>query len=259
MRDSTERTDENLSSITDDEEELLSSTDFGGSLRSDEKQWRSQDLETGRRSTGNRFTRAFWSYRGLIDTILLLVIIGLLAALQKQLKMPPKAAWQVGGDYTGGSVQIPTKVVKWEADMDYAPRNMTHFFTDETLAKWNALLPANAGYPTTETFFTTSMTHQLHCLYMMGKVYSGVMTNITHSLPHDYNTHFLHCIDYLRQAVMCAGDLALEAHDPKDSDDLGPQDGGWSGQHVCKDYSQVKTYLEGQIKDGVRSVLPIDD
>jgi hypothetical protein len=69
---------------------------------------------------------------------------------------------------------------------------------------------------------------------------------------------------------MCSADLALEAHDVTDSDDLGPLDGGWSGQHgetflslffrrtvcvlqwnadtslVCKDYSQVINYLEGK-------------
>ena len=30
---------------------------------------------------------------------------------------------------------------------------------------------------------------------------------------------------------MCSADLALEAHDVIDSDDLGPLDGGWSGHH----------------------------
>ena len=54
------------------------------------------------------------------------------------------------------------------------------------------------------TVFTTSMTHQLHCLFMMGRVYAGVVHNDTSSLPADYHAHFLHCIDYIRQGVMCA-------------------------------------------------------
>ena len=66
---------------------------------------------------------------------------------------------------------------------------------------------------------------------MMGRIYSGIATNVTQSLPQDYHTHYLHCIDYLRQAIMCAGDMSLEAHSKKDSDDNGPLDGGWSGQH----------------------------
>lgn len=28
--------------------------------------------------------------------------------------------------------------------------------------------------------------------------------------PNDYEAHFLHCVDYMRQAAMCAGDLAIE-------------------------------------------------
>lgn len=47
----------------------------------------------------------------------------------------------------------------------------------------------------------------------------------------DYHTHYLHCIDYLRQAVMCAGDTALEPHSANDGKDLGPLDGGWNGIH----------------------------
>jgi hypothetical protein len=66
---------------------------------------------------------------------------------------------------------------------------------------------------------------------MMAKVYSGIMSNMTSGLPHDYNSHFLHCVDYLRQGIMCSADLSMEAHDVTDSDDLGPLDGGWSGHH----------------------------
>lgn len=67
--------------------------------------------------------------------------------------------------------------------MLYAPKNMTNFFTDETLAKWNTMMPGmefghlsrllvriltltvGTGYPSGDkTFYTTSMTHQLHCV-----------------------------------------------------------------------------------------------
>ena len=65
----------------------------------------------------------------------------------------------------------------------------------------------------------------------MGRIFSGVMENVTDMLPDDWHDHFMHCVDYVRQGIMCAGDLALEAHDAMDADDLGPLDGGWSGQH----------------------------
>ena len=115
---------------------------------------------------------------------------------------------------------------------------------------------------------------------MMARIYSSLRAGQSEGspgLPADYHSHYLHCIDYLRQATMCAGDVAVEAHEPDDADDNGPLDGGWSGHHVCKDYRQVTSYLEGescrplsltiwssandigQIRDGVRTVLPIDD
>jgi hypothetical protein len=67
--------------------------------------------------------------------------------------------------------------------------------------------------------------------FMMGRIFSGLQTNNEHPLPNDYETHFLHCIDYLRQAIMCAADVALEPHTPEDPDDLGPLDGSWGGHH----------------------------
>lgn len=64
---------------------------------------------------------------------------------------------------------------------------------------------------------------------MMGRIYAGITHSMTNRLPADYHAHFLHCIDYLRQGVMCAGDLAVEPHGAEDADDLGPMDGGWGG------------------------------
>lgn len=104
---------------------------------------------------------------------------------------------------------------------------------------------------------------------MMGRIFSALSGNITGVLPSDYFTHYMHCVDYLRQAVMCNGDMAMEPHLPTDGPDNGPLDGGWNGMHgmgpslipartvvlldsvltfrdtVCKDYSQVINYLDG--------------
>lgn len=66
---------------------------------------------------------------------------------------------------------------------------------------------------------------------MMGRVYAGVTESRTAELPADYHAHFLHCIDYIRQGIMCSGDVALEPHTPEDADDLGAKDGGWNGLH----------------------------
>ena len=111
----------------------------------------------------------------------------------------------------------------------------------------------------------------------MAQIYSRLESGAKTSLPAEYQSHYLHCVDYLRQAIMCSGDVAMEAHTPGESGDNGPLDGGWSGYHgkrislfgllfhqqagrfllsildrmlrdttVCKDYSQVIHYLEGE-------------
>lgn len=109
------------------------------------------------------------------------------------------------------------------------------------------------------TFSTTTMTHQLHCLFMMARIYAGFAQGTPEMLAEDHNSHYMHCIDYLRQGIMCSADLATEPHKPTDSNDNGPGDGSWGGLHVCKDYGQVTDYLAREIKEGVRVVLPIDD
>ncbi|KAK3938560.1 hypothetical protein QBC46DRAFT_389930 [Diplogelasinospora grovesii] len=195
----------------------------------------------------------------MINTVLLLVITVLLTILLLQHRRTG-AEFQVGGDFTGAGPTIGTKIVKFESDMSFAPMEPREFFSNETLARWNTLMPVGTGWGSVnETFFTTSMTHQLHCVFMMGRIFNGLMLNVTDNLPSDWHFHFLHCIDYLRQAIMCSGDVAMEAHEPDETDDTGPLDGGWNAHHVCKDYGQVIKYLERQIKDGVRVVLPIDD
>ncbi|KAF2465348.1 uncharacterized protein BDR25DRAFT_204684, partial [Lindgomyces ingoldianus] len=197
-----------------------------------------------------------------LDTCLLLVILGLLLLLlvRNPKGHSPSGSSQLGEDFTSNGPEFATRIIKWESDMSFVPTNTSEFLTDEVLARWNTIMPARTGFgPPGQAFSTTSMTHQLHCVYMLGRTYSGIISGKTQDLPQDYHAHFFHCIDYLRQAVMCSADLALELHKVTDADDLGAGDGGWSGRHVCKDYSQVISYLERQISDGVRIVLPIDD
>lgn len=67
--------------------------------------------------------------------------------------------------------------------------------------------------------------------YMMARIFSGVVSDNYADIPEDYHFHFLHCIDYVRQTIMCSADLALEAHEESDSNDFGPLDGGWSAHH----------------------------
>lgn len=95
------------------------------------------------------------------------------------------------------------------------------------------------------------MTHQLHCLYMILDAYNTLQVSVDLGFANKVRNpwHVTHCFEYIRQAIMCAGDVALEGaattfpHDPETGRDLGGSD-GWDAKHVCKDYSQIYAYLE---------------
>jgi hypothetical protein len=56
---------------------------------------------------------------------------------------------------------------------------------------------------------------------------------------HHSSEHVGHCFDYLRQAIMCAGDLTVEwAREEEVGIERFTVD-GWGVEHVCQDWSQA--------------------
>lgn len=84
----------------EDQEEAGSSTEVDESLMGDDKQWHAQEFGQRRRSKRQTCMAAFRSWRWIIDTALLLVILILLLIIRgERSQTTPK--WQVGGDFTG--------------------------------------------------------------------------------------------------------------------------------------------------------------
>ncbi|KAK0643303.1 hypothetical protein B0T16DRAFT_415652 [Cercophora newfieldiana] len=142
----------------------------------------------------------------------------------------------------------------------FIPLNVSEFFTVEVQRKWLSIVPTGLGYvrinntqdydnlPTPlegypESTFTTSMTHQLHCLHAIVRVVAAYASNQTERLPDEGPWHMAHCFDYLRQSIMCAGDVALEGQQTTFPEDMTGSD-GWDAKHVCKDYGQIMSYLD---------------
>jgi hypothetical protein len=94
-----------------------------------------------------------------------------------------------------------------------------------------------------QTVFTTSMTHQLHCLHSTIHFYYSTVSVPPREPPSDLLWHLRHCFDYLRQSIMCSGDVALEGAETTFPAGNGGSD-GWDAKHICKDYSQIKKHLE---------------
>ncbi|KUJ18803.1 uncharacterized protein LY89DRAFT_706441 [Mollisia scopiformis] len=233
-----------------DDHDDSSITEVDESLMGDEK-------HMGYKRKSRRPT--WWSIlKGSLDTVLLLVIVALLLQYQSPKGTPKTSENEVGGDLTGVGPHFSSQVTTFHINQTFAPYNTADFFKDEVLTAWNQLMPVGMGFQWVndthryhdlphpimwpdKTVFTTSMTHQLHCLFAVVQTYSGLKSNTT--LPEDHHWHMIHCFDYMRQAIMCSADMALEGLETTFPDHNGGSD-GWDSKHICKDYGQVIDYLE---------------
>ncbi|KAH6718010.1 hypothetical protein BKA61DRAFT_641769 [Leptodontidium sp. MPI-SDFR-AT-0119] len=242
--------DQDDSSITEVEESLM-----GDEKHLSAEEFRQRYTRKPRRTTCLSILK---EARWFLDIGLLLVVIALLLRNQSQNAIPKTSEHEVGGDMTGVGPHFGTQITTFHINQTFAPYNTTEFFREEVLVAWNELMPHGIGFQwvndthryhdlphpiiwPNKTVFTTSMTHQLHCLFAIVETYSGLTANIT--LPEDHHWHMIHCFDYMRQAIMCSADMALEGLETTFPDHNGGSD-GWDSKHVCKDYSQVINYLE---------------
>ncbi|TRX89376.1 hypothetical protein FHL15_009674 [Xylaria flabelliformis] len=199
----------------EDHSDSRSSTEVE-SLMSDGKQWHDVELNSPiRRTKRDGFLAILKSARWIIDTLLLLIIVALLVREKwgTPAVLQDPNIWQFGQDFTGVGPKFSSKITTFVRDESYAPNNTAEFFSEEVLDKWNKLMPG---------------------------LTSG------HEIPDDHHWHMIHCFDYMRQAIMCSADMALEGLETTFPDHNGGSD-GWDSKHVCKDWSQVKSYLEGTL------------
>ena len=106
---------------------------------------------------------------------------------------------------------------------------------------YNNLPTPLKSYP--DSTFTTSMTHQLHCLHAIVEVVAAYTSGELERVPQEGGWHLGHCFEYLRQSIMCCGDVALEGQHTTFPVGFTGSD-GWDAKHVCRDYKQVLTHLE---------------
>ncbi|KAI5357223.1 Putative mycotoxin biosynthesis protein UstYa [Septoria linicola] len=148
------------------------------------------------------------------------------------------------------------------------------------LSKWDTLLPIGDGFVPVQdppkykglpppliynkwsnstqsyeptSWYSTAVFHQIHCLKGMLEEYLSHHGVLSPDHVHTRRSagllsrsgHMLHCFDYLREAIMCLGDTALEGSDPeRGTQDLVAGTFGTGTRHVCKDWSKVVEYAE---------------
>jgi len=152
---------------------------------------------------------------------------------------------------------IPTQEVVFEFPTDYGDDGI---FGDKL---WKEMMPIGAGFvrvpnprqydmpaskpmlddPEDAEIYSISMTHQLHCLAVLRHVireYAKGNKSRFAGAGHEY-----HCLDYIRQSILCAGDTTLDYAEMSDGYGLAGS-GGFSGagsKHQCRDWNAIRDFM----------------
>ncbi|PYI28111.1 hypothetical protein BP00DRAFT_273046 [Aspergillus indologenus CBS 114.80] len=129
---------------------------------------------------------------------------------------------------------------------------------------WDNLMPLGEGYlriphprrfdippsspilndPDAAELYMVSSVHQLHCLRILRDVIVKVDNKNTTG---KVDKHVFHCLDYLRQGIICAGDTTLEwarVRRHANGDFAGYFFDGRGSVHQCRDWTTIMGILE---------------
>jgi len=160
----------------------------------------------------------------------------------------PNSAWETILPEGKGAIEVPDPK-QWHLEGGY---------------------PVSNGTSSTSELYGLSMFHQLHCLATLKSEFAKFVKNSpgeTHIAGRDEDgrdegiigpEHLEHCFDYLRQAIMCAGDLTLEKAIVKDGVPIASVD-GWGVVHQCQDWKAMFDFAESHRGYNSRGILNSDE
>ncbi|KAF3768853.1 hypothetical protein M406DRAFT_327269 [Cryphonectria parasitica EP155] len=147
--------------------------------------------------------------------------------------------------------EIPMKEVKFDFPTAYED---TSIDGDKL---WDDLMPVGSGFvrvphprqydmpaskaiegdPEDAEIYSVSALHQLHCL---GVIRDVIKKYESHSKSRFAGAgHEYHCIDYLRQSIMCAGDTTLDYAEAHAGDGRRTGFSGANSTHQCRDWDAL--------------------
>ncbi|KAG1724441.1 uncharacterized protein EDB91DRAFT_1062835, partial [Suillus paluster] len=87
--------------------------------------------------------------------------------------------------------------------------------------------------------------HMLHCLNMLRKVtwgdHYGPSGNDVHESPEYFRIHLDHCIELLRQYILCHSDVVMISYDWERSDAFFPN---FNVRHQCRDFEKILDWVD---------------
>jgi hypothetical protein len=129
---------------------------------------------------------------------------------------------------------------------DLGPLNLVKMAMEDTAnlqlkgstaaAQWASLIPKNGGIVRVgpdRTPYMLSMFHQLKCLDILRRMYAEEHGGSLDAIGR-------HCLNYLRQTLLCRADLRLESVQDPD----GPHAVDMWGDMTCTDWRQVYAHVE---------------
>jgi len=190
-------------------------------------------------------------HRLLFKPLLLLILV----IFTSTLSFLAGKNWQVGvvkNNYTSTiSLDIIPQVLEYKRPFAEDPRLQVEDI-------WDSIFPNNgsqgSGYfshpdiaPKRSTF---SAYHQLHCLRGIRQAYYEALDSPASNDAHDKSAHYTvdshtspvhirHCIDYIRQSLMCYADTTIEEKDDKIN---GVR--GFGTLHECRDWRDLVKWTE---------------
>ncbi|KAM7192069.1 protein of unknown function (DUF3328) domain containing protein [Naviculisporaceae sp. PSN 640] len=173
--------------------------------------------------------------------------------------------------------KIPKSMVVFKPDKTY---NVDPFGPDSLEGPWNKLSPKGKGHIRVENpsslglsggfplhndanpdttskaeEYTIAMFHQLHCLAAVQSKMTRLLEWYHETNDKEYlkfvlsqenmaDDHVYHCIDYIRQSIMCSGDSTLEKARVGEEGEVVRGVDGWDVTHQCRDWDTIFRFAE---------------
>ncbi|KAK0121764.1 hypothetical protein ONS95_010050 [Cadophora gregata] len=207
----------------------------------------------------HRLENGSWKRTKPIVIAIIVLVFFLAASLTAQAAFKPKSNGR-----NSPVPQIPTEEVVFGNYSDYSAAP-----TIENNVMWMDLLGSGMGFvsiknpsqyglangvsnphmPHNVQNYGVSMYHQIHCLMMIRTLYwqalrgDRTLRMAENDGLEEEMGHVNHCFDYIRQGIMCAGDMSIEgAADERDGE--APHISGVGMKHECKSWKASRKWMD---------------
>ncbi|KAJ3481077.1 hypothetical protein NLI96_g7905 [Meripilus lineatus] len=129
----------------------------------------------------------------------------------------------------------------------------TVFYAPNSTVEWDSTFPSTSGFVRLgpkRHLYGISMFHQLHCLQQFS---NAIAKRPTRQTEWD---HVSHCMNYVRQMVLCASNLRLE---PLKESPQGLKVDGLGLKHTCRDWTRLWDLAEENYKGWTKEERQDDD